>query len=1212
MDRPLPPLLAEALRSGLLTDEQARDCVRIASTLDEVDVSLDLGEIAVRKGYLTKSQVQRVRRAVAGFRVGKYAVERKLGEGGSGVVWQARDVTLDRLVALKILSNELAAERPFRERFLREARVAVTLNHVRIVRGLDYGEADGYHFFAMELVEGTSLRERLEREGRLEEADAFRVALQVVEALRYVQDFGLVHRDIKPGNVLLTGSSAVKLCDLGLAKPSLEEAARLRHDHALDGTPHYMAPEQVRDPHRVDWRADVYSLGATLFHALTGEPPFTGTDRGGVIQRQLTEAPRDPRENVLSLSAGAAAVTLKMLSKDPSDRYATLDDLDADLSAVVDGRPPVHTLTFAPSERPLDLLRDGVSPARALPTVPWSQRVAVVGALVLVVTGLGLGAYELLGPGAASRSARQPAPSTDRSQPMAPQAISAGTSTPPAKPDAAADTARAAVAWSAFEEAARRAQTAPDDFERQRREFLWVVEQHAGTPAAEEARARVAAIGDQVEALAADELAARQARADAALVADDLAAAWRALEGFPARLAATAAARTAEERATKILERASRHAAAAIDRAKAQWAEQRFAAADAILSDVRPLAADIPAVGALLADATLELAEARQGYVADRAAQRPLFVRIYRELIGLAGIQGVRSSLARVDQRLESQDLSAYKAELEMLRADLEGVARLRDAVRRSWSYRSRSPRAIEVSLTNGEQLRGVANGVDEGSLILLKRNRDEVRVRPLDLDAGSVREVTRGGGAYDGPYELDLFRLVLAAGDIGAARVQAEALVSDPPAHAGATNRLAWVREVLETEVQDTLALAREHVAAGELSRAEALLRDAATKLPDEPAARVELGALQRRMGELDKALATLRVAVAIPGCPALAHLEIAHVLKLSGESESAVEELGVYLERAAVGAPHRSEGEELLAGLRRAAVARQVAALVRRGDARARLHRADAAEAAYREALDLDPSAPAALIGLGRVIADRGQAHAFEAVSLMRRFLESDESTGRDAAAARRVIDDLRERFGQSTLASNSAARRGRDAVASGLWDDAVHNYEATIEAVPLLLSGRLGLADSYLGRARDAEWRRADVQHAVKAYAAALVVDPRDPRALGGHAEALLHLGDHDRALAEALRVLDDDDADVRAHLVAGSARLALLRLDEAATNFDRAQELSPSAEARFGQARVYELQGRTAAAFAALQDVRETYGVPRHLDAEFEEMRLRVEP
>src|SRR5688572_22894181 len=214
----------ELLRRGWATEEQVAEARRLKAAADELGQPTGIDAILLRKGFVPQDRLTVARREVAAklgqsLRIGKYEILQRLGQGGSGIVYRAFQTTLHREVALKVLTQRREGEEEYLDRFLREAKVAVTLNHVNIVRGLDFGHADGYHYFAMELVEGDSLFSLIRKEGRLAESRAIDVALQMVRALEHAATFRIVHRDIKPENILITKSGTAKLCDLGLARP---------------------------------------------------------------------------------------------------------------------------------------------------------------------------------------------------------------------------------------------------------------------------------------------------------------------------------------------------------------------------------------------------------------------------------------------------------------------------------------------------------------------------------------------------------------------------------------------------------------------------------------------------------------------------------------------------------------------------------------------------------------------------------------------------------------------------------------------------------------------------------------------------------------------------------------------------------------------------------------------------------------------------------
>ena len=210
-----------------------------------------------------------------------YRLVGKLGAGSMGTVYKARQLSLDREVAIKLLSPHLARKKDYVERFLREARAVAKLNHPNVISGIDAGEEEGVRYFVMEYASGMTVGELLQRGGAMDEARVLRVALQIARALEHAHDAGLVHRDVKPDNILLTKDHVAKLCDLGLAKDSPEEGRAL-------GTPAYISPEQAQGLADVDIRSDLYSFGCTLYHMLTGKQPFDGNAKV-VMVKHLTE-----------------------------------------------------------------------------------------------------------------------------------------------------------------------------------------------------------------------------------------------------------------------------------------------------------------------------------------------------------------------------------------------------------------------------------------------------------------------------------------------------------------------------------------------------------------------------------------------------------------------------------------------------------------------------------------------------------------------------------------------------------------------------------------------------------------------------------------------------------------------------------------------------------------------------------------------------------
>jgi serine/threonine protein kinase len=338
--------------SGLLPEEHLHPYLQNLEALAPVRNPSDLARQMIADGLLTNFHAEQLLAGkYRGFRLGKYLLLERIGTGGMGAVLLAVHVVLKRRVALKVLPPKSAADPGVLERFYREARAAALLDHPNIAIAHDVDCDGNLHFLVMEFVDGVDFQNLITRRGPLEPSHAAFYLRQAAEGLAHAHARGLVHRDIKPDNLMLNRQGVVKILDMGLARFFADDTDTLTMNMSSDsvlGTADYIAPEQAMDSHAVDIRADIYSLGGTLFFLLTGRPPYTG---GGAAQKLLWHQMR-PVEDVRSvrpgIPAGLAALVKQMMAKDPKERLQTPAEVSAALAefAATEVSPP------APAELP--------------------------------------------------------------------------------------------------------------------------------------------------------------------------------------------------------------------------------------------------------------------------------------------------------------------------------------------------------------------------------------------------------------------------------------------------------------------------------------------------------------------------------------------------------------------------------------------------------------------------------------------------------------------------------------------------------------------------------------------------------------------------------------------------------------------------------------------------------------------------------------------
>jgi tRNA A-37 threonylcarbamoyl transferase component Bud32 len=330
--------LADALAKGLICEEEARIARRLIDESAQRKQILSVSEALVQAGAVVMKARRQAQAAAAAkakpvaadaeteaVRASDLQLLDRVGRGSQAVVYQCRQKTMDRIVAVKVLSASSAKDPQVRQRFIQEARNAAKLSHPNIATIHQICPLRDTLYIVMEYVDGGSLASFLEIRKRFDPEEAVCIIRGAAEGLAYAHRRGVVHRDVKPRNILLTQGGIVKLVDFGLARRTGDAVTALQEAGKAFGTPYYISPEQVRGDPNVDARADLYSLGATFYEMLTGQPPFAASTPEGIMQKHLAAPPPDPREVVPEIPEALAQVVLKAMAKRPEDRYPTAE-----------------------------------------------------------------------------------------------------------------------------------------------------------------------------------------------------------------------------------------------------------------------------------------------------------------------------------------------------------------------------------------------------------------------------------------------------------------------------------------------------------------------------------------------------------------------------------------------------------------------------------------------------------------------------------------------------------------------------------------------------------------------------------------------------------------------------------------------------------------------------------------------------------------------
>lgn len=338
-------LIARALvEQGLVTRTELEDSQALLEQAKQDGSTRTLREIMIQNEIVTQHQWRRVARGTeeqtSAQQIPGYKILSRLGSGGMAVVFLAKQLSLDRMVAIKVLPQRMTNSVEFVERFYKEGKAAAKLNHPNIVSAVDVGEASGRHYFVMEYVEGGTVQDRLDKGGVYSEKESLVIVSQMASALDHAHHAGLVHRDVKPKNIMIAKDGSAKLADMGLAREQGDQQAAEQEAGKAFGTPYYISPEQIRGETEIDGRADIYGLGATFYHMVTGRVPFDGPSPTAVMHMHLKDELVPPDHLNPSLSAGVGEIIEMAMAKKKSNRYATALDMLVDLELVARGEPP--------------------------------------------------------------------------------------------------------------------------------------------------------------------------------------------------------------------------------------------------------------------------------------------------------------------------------------------------------------------------------------------------------------------------------------------------------------------------------------------------------------------------------------------------------------------------------------------------------------------------------------------------------------------------------------------------------------------------------------------------------------------------------------------------------------------------------------------------------------------------------------------------------
>ncbi len=345
-----------AIAHKILTHDQIERAQEIVDSGERGRITVE--QVLLEDKLLTQEEVWAIYKAqerlsrdakTVGRKIGGYEIHGVLGQGGLGVVYRARQLSMGRFVALKVLHEKWVGDDEFRKRFLVEARLVGRLSHPNLIQVFDVGRYKTTLYYSMEFIDGETVETQLDRDGPMDVLAASDITIQIGRALQYLAGNKIVHRDVKPGNIMMTRAGVAKLGDFGFVKSSLD--AVLSPEGEVLGTPDYISPEAARGDTNLDYRSDMYSLGATLYHMLAGRPPFGGSGSSVMDAHITKDAPELGSINP-DVPERARLIVAKLMAKDPLERYNDYKELFEDLDLLRSETGPTAGVATAPRRKP--------------------------------------------------------------------------------------------------------------------------------------------------------------------------------------------------------------------------------------------------------------------------------------------------------------------------------------------------------------------------------------------------------------------------------------------------------------------------------------------------------------------------------------------------------------------------------------------------------------------------------------------------------------------------------------------------------------------------------------------------------------------------------------------------------------------------------------------------------------------------------------------